>query len=176
MDIFFVVLREPPSGMGTQDEVPSSRVRRLHPHRIRLTANRIRPFLDRFSTITVESSTSKVQITSAKTLNNKGGLARQVRCFASRSYLHASRHQQIRSKTAGFRISARPSLPRRGENMVIHAAGRRSVRMRSPAWSGRIGSWLEHAMSLRRAGTFSPVHAVFSHAPETCSTAFLTAY
>lgn len=111
--IFFVVLREPPSGMGTQDEVPSRRVRRLHPHRIRLTANRIRPFLDRFSTITVESSTSKVQITSAKTLNNKGGLARQVRCFASRSYLHASRHQQIRSKTAGFRISARPSLPRR---------------------------------------------------------------
>ena len=79
MDIFFVVLREPPSGMGTQDEVPSRRVRRLHPHRIRLTANRIRPFLDRFSTITVESSTSKVQITSAKTLNNKGGLARQVR-------------------------------------------------------------------------------------------------
>ena len=162
MDIFFVVLREPPSGMGTQDEVPSRRVRRLHPHRIRLTANRIRPFLDRFSTITVESSTSKVQITSAKTLNNKGGLARQVRCFASRSYLHASRHQQIRSKTAGFRISARPSLPRRGENTAIHAAGRRSVRMRSPAWSGRIGSWLEHAMSLRRAGTFSPVHAVFS--------------
>lgn len=140
-----------------------------------MTANRIRPFLDRFSTITVESSTSKVQITSAKTLNNKGGLARQVRCFASRSYLHASRHQQIRSKTAGFRISARPSLPRRGENTAIHAAGRRSVRMRSPAWSGRIGSWLEHAMSLRRAGTFSPVHAVFSHAPETCSTAFLTA-
>lgn len=123
-----------------------------------------------------DEENAKVQITSAKTLNNKGGLARQVRCFASRSYLHASRHQQIRSKTAGFRISARPSLPRRGENTAIHAAGRRSVRMRSPAWSGRIGSWLEHAMSLRRAGTFSPVHAVFSHAPETCSTAFLTAY
>lgn len=58
----------------------------------------------------------------------------------------------------------------------IHADGRRSVRMRSPAWSGRIGSWLERAMSLRRAGTFSPVHAVFSHSPETCSMAFLTAY
>ena len=57
----------------------------------------------------------------------------------------------------------------------IHTDGRRSVRMRSPAWSGRIGSWLERAMSLRRAGTFSPVHAVFSHAPETCSMAFLTA-
>lgn len=58
----------------------------------------------------------------------------------------------------------------------IHTDGRRSVRMRSPAWSGRIGSWLERAMSLRRAGTFSPVHAVFSHAPETCSMAFLTAW
>lgn len=51
-----------------------------------------------------------------------------------------------------------------------------SVRIRRTAWFGRIGSWLEHAMSLRCAGTFSPVHAVFSHAPETCSTAFLTAY
>lgn len=48
--------------------------------------------------------------------------------------------------------------------------------MRSTAWSGRIGSWLERAMSLRCAGTFSPVHAVFSHAPETCSMAFLTAW
>ena len=64
----------------------------------------------------------------------------------------------------------------RRENTGIHADGRRSVRIRSPAWSGRIGSWLGHAMSLRRAGTFSPVHAVFSHAPETCSTAFLTAW
>lgn len=54
----------------------------------------------------------------------------------------------------------------RRENTGIHADGRRSVRMRSPAWSGRIGSWLGHAMSLRRAGTFSPVHAVFSHPPE----------
>lgn len=69
-----------------------------------------------------------------------------------------------------------PFSPKPGERTRgIHADGHRSVRMRSPAWSGRIGSWLEHAMSLRRAGTFSPVHAVFSHAPETCSTAFLTA-
>ena len=142
MDIFFVVLREPPSGMGTQDEVPSRRVRRLHPHRIRLTANRIRPFLDRFSTITVESSKSKVQITSAKTLNNKGGLARQVRCFASRSYLHASRHQQIRSKTAGFRISARPSLPRRGEtwsSMPLGAGPSACVHRHGPV--GLVHGW-----------------------------------
>nr|DAT94605.1 MAG TPA: hypothetical protein [Caudoviricetes sp.] len=82
-------------------------------------------FFDRFSTITVESSTSKVQITSAKTLNNKGGPARQVLMLRSHSYLQASRQSTVWSKTAGFRISARPSLPSRGENTGIHADGRR---------------------------------------------------
>ena len=106
MDIFFVVLREPPARMGTQDEVPSGRVRR-NDRRNQLAAS----IFDRLSTITVESSTSKVQITSAKTLNNKGGPARQVLMLRSHSYLQASRQSTVWSKTAGFRISARPSLP-----------------------------------------------------------------
>lgn len=71
--IFFVVLREPPAGMGTQDEVPSGRVRR-NDRGNQLAAS----IFDRLSTITVKSSTSKVQIADAKTLNNKGGPARQV--------------------------------------------------------------------------------------------------
>lgn len=94
----------------------------------------------------------------------------------SHSFLHASRQSTVWSKTAGFHISARTSRPNRGENAGHPCRWAPSVRIRRTAWSGRIGSWLEHAMSLRRAGTFSPVHAVFSHTPGTCSMAFLTAY
>lgn len=161
MDIFFVVLREPPAGMGTQDEVPSGRVRR-NDRRNQLAAS----IFDRLSTITVKSSTSKVQIADAKTLNNKGGPARQVRCFASHSYLYASRQFNSLVQDGWLSHIRTPFSPKPGERTRgIHADGRRSVRMRSPAWSGRIGSWLEHAMSLRRAGTFSPVHTVFSPCP-----------
>lgn len=106
--IFFVVLREPPAGMGTQDEVPSGRVRR-NDRRNQLAAS----IFDRLSTITVKSSTSKVQIADAKTLNNKGGPARQVRCFASHSYLHASR-QPTDSFQDGWLSHIRTSISKAG--------------------------------------------------------------
>ena len=159
-------LREPPSGMGTQDEVPSGRVRR-NDRRNQLAASIystvFRPVFDHHGRI---SSTSKVQIADAKTLNNKGGLVRQVRCFASHSYLYASRQFNSLVQDGWLSHIRTPFSPKPGERTRgIHADGRRSVRMRSPAWSGRIGSWLEHAMSLRRAGTFSPVHTVFSPCP-----------